>query len=181
MRKTLTLLALAAASLCASLCVAIPPPVMTPLLPALHPEPDVITADERRSVAVELNKLTSEIRAARAEAAKNPALEPLKAKLAAFTASAATNSTPESTRAIAALKRELSDAEAILLSEIDGIPAKQARTLALGRLLEYDTKLRKDLRRRRGTANYANEQPAEPLVEQPAEQPAEQTSTQTDE
>jgi hypothetical protein len=145
-RATLSLLALAAAPL----CNAAAPPVMTPLPPAMHPEPNVLSTDERRGVMLELKRLTAELRAARAEAAQNPALDPIKAKLA----EASTNTSPESASAVAALKRELSDAEAILLSEMKGVPRKQVRTLELGRLLEYDTKLRKDLRRRSGTANF---------------------------
>lgn len=143
-RATLSLLALAAVPL----CNAAAPPVMTQLPPAMHPEPNILSSDERRGVMLELGRLTAELRAARAEVAKNPALDPIKAKLA----EASTNSSPESAKTVEALKRELADAEAILFSEAKGMPEKQVRTLALGRLLEYDTKLRKDLRRRSGMA-----------------------------
>ncbi len=135
------LLAAVSSATCA---VAIPPPRL-PLPPATHEEPNLLSDYERTTVTLEMNNLTREISLARKEAAGDPTLDDAKRALDEALASKDANSIREA-------KRKLSDMTETILYRQEGMPEKIRRLLDVGKLLEYDTRRQKEIRRRKGTA-----------------------------
>lgn len=129
---------------CAACSSAIPPPRM-PLPKPAHEEPNLLTEYERKTLTLEMNRLTQEIGAARAKASEDPSLDALKKELAdAKTA-------PDSQK-IQKAERNLSDAVETLLYQQEGMPKKIKRLLDVGNLLRFDTPEQKESRRRKGTS-----------------------------
>ena len=163
---------LSCVALAAIACRALPPPLTAPLAPEFYPEPKLLDAEQRRGVMLELGRLTSEIQAARREVENDPVLDDIKAQIAA----AATNNVPEAALQTENLKVELNSMIYVLLNASEGVAEKQARAVVLGRMLEYDMKFFKDLRRRgKGpTANFF-QTPAPAPVEIPEAAPEAET------
>ena len=132
-------------------------PVENPTIRGLR-EPDLLSQYERKVLSLEYAKLLSAVRAARAEAAADPSLQPLKDALAAARAAEG----PGGSNSLAAA-RALSDATETVLYAAEGVPAKIKRLQEVGNLLEYDHRLRREQR-----AAAALGRPAAPPPQQTA-------------
>ena len=131
--------ALAAAALFRAPAAEAKLPVGTPTLRGAR-EPVLLTEYERRVLELEYAKLVRAVREARAEAAADESLAPLKDALAAARAE-----NPGGTNAVAAA-RALADATETVLYAMDGMSDKIKRLHEVGNLLEYDHRLRREQR-----------------------------------
>lgn len=114
-------------------------PVGSPTLRGAR-EPVLLSEYERKVLELEYVKLMRAIREARAEAAADESLAPLKDALAAARAE-----NPGGTNAVAAA-RALADATETVLYAMDGMSDKIKRLHEVGNLLEYDHRLRREQR-----------------------------------
>jgi len=147
MKKRFSIVAFLCAVLAAS---ALPPPLEAPLPPDFNPRPDLLDANQRRGVMLELNRLKNEVQAVRAEVYKDPAFDPIKAQIAI----AKTNNVPGAALELEKLTDELQAMVMVLLRESDGIAEKQVRIMQLGRMLERDLPLFRNLERQgKGAVN----------------------------
>jgi len=129
---------------------ALPPPLEAPLPPDFNPRPDLLDANQRRGVMLELNRLKNEVQEMRAEIMKDSVFDDIRAKMAV----AKTNNVPNATLEYEKLNGEYQSMIMVLLRESDGIAVKQARILQLGRMLERDLPLFRNLERQgKGAVN----------------------------
>ena len=169
-KKTVILFAIALVS--SSFCVrAIPPPVMAPLAPAIHPEPKLLTPGQRAWVKQELHLLLDDLAAAWEVVDNDPALIPLKKEIDELS----TNSVAESLEILKELNSEYGNARTVLFSQMEGMTNKQSRALLYGRMLQYDNKLQTNLRRRGLSPKAVDPEPQEeePQEEEPQEEDGE--------
>jgi len=131
--------ALAAAALFRAPAAEAKLPVGTPTLRGAR-EPVLLTEYERRVLELEYAKLVRAVREARAEAAADESLAPLKEALAEARGTGAGG-----TNAVAAA-RALADATETVLYAMDGMRDKIKRLHEVGNLLEYDHRLRREQR-----------------------------------
>ncbi len=124
--------------------LAIPPPRL-PLPEPTHEEPNILSEYERTVVTLEMQKLTKEVGLARKEAAKDPTLDDAKKALDEARES-------KDVKQIRDAKRKLSNMIETILYQQEGMPVKIKRLLEVGKLLEFDSKKQKEIRRRKGTA-----------------------------
>ena len=143
-----------------------PPPLRAPLAPAINPEPKLLTSGQRAWVTQELHLILDDLTAAWAVVDGNPALAPIKAKIDLMK----TNTAPESADALKFLNLEYNNARTLLFAEMDGMTNKQARALLYGRMLQYDTKLQTNLRRRGLVPTAIDPEPPEEEQEPPEEE-----------
>lgn len=160
MRNSIRLLAaaLAAAALFRAPDAAAKLPVGTPTLRGAR-QPALLSDYERKVLELEYAKLVRAVREARAEAAADESLAPLRDALAE-----ARRTDPGGTNAVAAA-RALSDATEAVLYEKEGIREKIKRLHEVGNLLEYDHRLRRE---QRAAASVGRPLPPSPP---PAEEP----------
>ena len=104
-------------------------------------EPNLLSSYERKTLQLEYLKLIEEIGEKRREAAADPSIAALKDRLAAENADERYQGGADASAA-----RKISDAVETLLYSYDGIPAKIKRLEEVGRLLEYDLRLRREQR-----------------------------------
>jgi hypothetical protein len=148
MRKTLSIPLFAFAAIVAGLAtleaVAIPPPNI-PVSPLARKEPDLLTEYERKTLAMELQRLTRDVKEGRRNAEQDPSLEPLKAAVEAAKNSADRAQIAEAQGALAKATEEI-------LNKQEGIPGKIRRLLDVGKLLRYDQQDKKEQRIRSGSS-----------------------------
>lgn len=122
--------------------IAIPPPNI-PVSPLARAEPDLLTEYERKTLTMELQRLTRDVKEARRNAAQDPSLDPLKAAVEAAKNSADRTKIIEAQGVLAKATEEL-------LNKQEGMPEKIKRLLDVGTLLRYDQQDKKEQRIRRG-------------------------------
>ncbi len=134
----------AAVLLVVSTAAAIPPPRLAPLFRVGRQEPDLLSANERRILKLEMHTLMRTINRARSEAAQAPEL----AEARQIRDAALATRDP---RQITDARRTFANAVETRLHEQEEMPGKIRRLREVGRLLEYDSQRNKDQRRRQGS------------------------------
>lgn len=124
--------------------IAIPPPNI-PVSPLARAEPDLLTEYERKTLTMELQRLTRDVKEARRNAAQDPSLDPLKAAMEAAKNSADRTKIIEAQGVLAKATEEL-------LNKQEGMPEKIKRLLDVGTLLRYDQQDKKEQRIRSGSS-----------------------------
>ena len=127
---------------------AIPPPRL-PLPDPIHTEPNLLSDYERKTLTIELNKLTQEVRTARDTAKKDPSLDPYRKALADAEYEKDSEKIKDATR-------KLNNAVEVLLYQQKGMPGKIKRLLDVGNMLSYDSAAQKEARRRKGAVVEKN-------------------------